>query len=611
MLRRLFLLSLFVFLVGNVSFGNSIYTKEQRAKFSKVQHKIVLNGDVYKSVNNGVAPDYKVWNSNSNVDAGGSDFWTGVSEVTLSTLRNYYELESNGTPVQIWQDPINPNNIHAAYTFSTEPSGWSDRTVQYFYSSDKGVTWNLIGNVPATGRAGFGTISGLSTGAALIATHTPVGATAVRTQIFVDAFPGLGSFANLDPGGTEDSKYIWPRVVGTQNTSLANKFVFINSTNSTAFDSSFVNAGTSITSSAFTGYKPLGGETAETYAIARGSDGRIGIAYLAPGTNDPSVFGDVFFKESTDNGSTFGAATKIYDANIDADSLGMLRGLSLVYQGTSPKVAFETIKQTTTGFFPGLPSMIRFWSPSLPGADPNKSIVIADSNNVPFAPAQGNVDVEGPICRPSIGVSADGLVLFVSMMVQSSATGGTDTTSFNDIYLTASGNNGASWKRPRMVNSTSPRLDWPYASISPSNDVSGGIYSCNIMVMKDVIPGSNVNAANTETNAQPVYWRVTMPLVKITEVSSIIPERFTLEQNYPNPFNPSTLIRFSLPQASNVTLKVFNVSGQEVATLVNNELVGSGVKEVSFNAANLSSGLYFYTITAGNFQETKKMMLIK
>ena len=58
-------------------------------------------------------------------------------------------------------------------------------------------------------------------------------------------------------------------------------------------------------------------------------------------------------------------------------------------------------------------------------------------------------------------------------------------------------------------------------------------------------------------------------------------------------------------------LKVYSLNGQEVATLINNQLVGTGVQEVSFNASNLSSGLYFYTITAGNYKETKKMMLIK
>lgn len=85
---------------------------------------------------------------------------------------------------------------------------------------------------------------------------------------------------------------------------------------------------------------------------------------------------------------------------------------------------------------------------------------------------------------------------------------------------------------------------------------------------------------------------------------------YALSQNYPNPFNPSTRIQFSLPKASNVTLKVFNMLGQEVATLVSGSL-SAGDHDVTFNAKNLASGLYFYRLTADQFTSVKKMMLLK
>jgi hypothetical protein len=94
-------------------------------------------------------------------------------------------------------------------------------------------------------------------------------------------------------------------------------------------------------------------------------------------------------------------------------------------------------------------------------------------------------------------------------------------------------------------------------------------------------------------------------VVEVTKVTA-----FELSQNYPNPFNPTTAITYSVPQNSFVTLKVYDVLGSEVAELVNGQ-VEAGVHKVNFNAFNLNSGIYFYTIKAGNFSETKKLMLMK
>jgi hypothetical protein len=88
------------------------------------------------------------------------------------------------------------------------------------------------------------------------------------------------------------------------------------------------------------------------------------------------------------------------------------------------------------------------------------------------------------------------------------------------------------------------------------------------------------------------------------------PESYTLYQNYPNPFNPATTIKYSIPTESFVNVKVYNLIGQEVAELVN-EQQQIGNYEINFDAANLPSGIYFYSIKAGNFAETKKMLLVK
>jgi hypothetical protein len=89
-----------------------------------------------------------------------------------------------------------------------------------------------------------------------------------------------------------------------------------------------------------------------------------------------------------------------------------------------------------------------------------------------------------------------------------------------------------------------------------------------------------------------------------------MPGTFQLMQNYPNPFNPATVIRYSLPASSKVLLKIYNTLGQEVATLFDGEQ-SAGQKEISFNASALSSGVYFYRITAGHDSDVKKMLLLR
>jgi hypothetical protein len=87
-------------------------------------------------------------------------------------------------------------------------------------------------------------------------------------------------------------------------------------------------------------------------------------------------------------------------------------------------------------------------------------------------------------------------------------------------------------------------------------------------------------------------------------------EGFLLAQNYPNPFNPETDITFTLPEASNVTLTVHNILGQVVEELVDSEMQ-AGYHRVSWNGQNAASGVYFYRITAGQFSDTKRMLLLK
>jgi hypothetical protein len=112
-------------------------------------------------------------------------------------------------------------------------------------------------------------------------------------------------------------------------------------------------------------------------------------------------------------------------------------------------------------------------------------------------------------------------------------------------------------------------------------------------------------------NGTNVYCsRLVCSTVGLEPISGSIPVLYSLEQNYPNPFNPVTTIKFNIPKSGVVKLSVYDMMGREVTTLVNQELL-AGRYSVDFNALSLASGVYFYKLQAGEFTDTKKMMLIK
>ena len=103
---------------------------------------------------------------------------------------------------------------------------------------------------------------------------------------------------------------------------------------------------------------------------------------------------------------------------------------------------------------------------------------------------------------------------------------------------------------------------------------------------------------------------ITGVTVGVVNISSLIPEGYAIQQNFPNPFNPETKIVYQIPVKENVIIKVSDVSGKEVETLVN-EIQNPGSYQVTFNGINYASGIYYYTIQSGSYLKTIKMMLIK
>jgi hypothetical protein len=116
------------------------------------------------------------------------------------------------------------------------------------------------------------------------------------------------------------------------------------------------------------------------------------------------------------------------------------------------------------------------------------------------------------------------------------------------------------------------------------------------------------------TNSKKVYQSETISIddlvVSVKNISDVITDDFILEQNYPNPFNPITNIRYAVSSKQFVTLKIYDLLGREITTLVNEEKQ-PGIYEIEFNATELSSGIYFYQLKAGSFSSIKKMVLMQ
>ncbi len=213
---------------------------------------------------------------------------------------------------------------------------------------------------------------------------------------------------------------------------------------------------------------------------------------------------------------------------------------------------------------------------------------------------------------PSVSVTPDGKFIFVTWTAPQTTSNKLDTAAgyyWRDMYYNFSTNGGTTWSGPTLLKGEKNRSEC-FGHASQHLQVVTGAnpkWVAHIVYLSDlettVGPFSSVY-----TNNPIIYRTVSGPLVGVEDGNVV--SSYELSQNYPNPFNPSTAIKFNIGQRNLVTLKVFDVLGREVSTLVN-EVKDAGNYEINFNASNLASGMYFYTINAGNFSATKKMMLIK
>ncbi|MGF1670470.1 MAG: T9SS type A sorting domain-containing protein [Balneolaceae bacterium] len=185
-------------------------------------------------------------------------------------------------------------------------------------------------------------------------------------------------------------------------------------------------------------------------------------------------------------------------------------------------------------------------------------------------------------------------------------------TEQNEILSLASDNDGASPMITLPFETVDNLLEQNGLTVGETIDL---LWNVRVTDGTDTLTVRESLQFNQGTFNDPVFNSITLERNEATSLGDEdgftgLPREFDLKQNYPNPFNPSTVIQYSVPQASNVRIDVFNVLGQRVATLVNREHQ-PGNFDITFDAANLSSGMYFYRLEAANTVLTQKMMLIK
>lgn len=322
---------------------------------------------------------------------------------------------------------------------------------------------------------------------------------------------------------------------------------------------------------------------------------------------------------SADNGATWSTPTAVLQNNfINGDSVSPYWHEDLEYKpGTNDAYAVFSTRDIFASYTAGVDitraNKIILYSPALNGGNP---VVVADRHNIPvlmdtnefkkIVKLQVNSE---KLSHPSIGFSTDGSVMYCTYSVAQTDTnniGAVVGFNYFDIWLQKSTDGGLTWSTPKNITNT-PLVDEMYPVVAPTGNGNNDAY---VTYMSNLIPGSQTFADLQTTVITPQILNHVIG-VGISNVSSTVPSSFSLQQNFPNPFNPSTTIRFDISKSTNITLKVYNSLGKEVATLANNERAEVGTNEIKFDASTLSTGVYFYTLTSGDFKETKKMMLIK
>lgn len=214
----------------------------------------------------------------------------------------------------------------------------------------------------------------------------------------------------------------------------------------------------------------------------------------------------------------------------------------------------------------------------------------------------GGLDQQGYM--PVAATDKDGEIIVATWVGK-----GVGTNNYNDIFMSYRKLTDNYWSTPVNLTESAEIHESSYHMAPVVKSLGNNQYQIFVVYQwpKD---GAYASDADTKVTSLMVGNYVFTAAPTGTEDSKVKVNNFELMQNYPNPFNPTTRIQFVLPQSMNVTLKVYDVMGKEIATLLDGK-ANAGLNTVEFNASNLGSGVYFYKLNAGSYSSTKKMVLTK
>ncbi|MBV6477945.1 MAG: hypothetical protein HGGPFJEG_00690 [Ignavibacteria bacterium] len=522
-------------------------------------------------------------------------------------LSGFYDYKTNGEANHYIQvDPSNPLLLHSVDVTadSTDPTGATSRRTKYSGSTDGGETWGTLATVPEI-RSGYPVLK-LKNGVAVVSNHAVTNGV-VNTNLYVDVVPHGGGFTAYT---ATDPFSIWPQIAV-----LSNGNVGILSRpqhpSGSDFDTVFYQTwnGTSLgpKSVAYITTPPYAGTVGSNcrFNIATNGAGRITQAFNGVLEIDTLENSKVWSRTSTDNGVTWGPLELVfapYTENGIEDTVAVAGGSDLTYKPNSNLWFYSCAVTVDALFGSGRIIVIR--------SDGQRSTVVTVPQVGGATSFAQTMSFVFTLDQPALGWSADGSILYCVYAVVKPDLGASGYNS-RDVYYQRSTDDGLTWGTPVQITNT-PLIDECYPSVSDWNKGGGSDqYELNITYMKDegVGPSSFGGSAPPSRNFQ-IHRKISQANIIGISNNEIDLNNFQLQQNYPNPFNPVTTIKYNLVKNSFVTLKVFDMLGKEIKTLVS-EYQSTGIKEINFDASGLTSGVYFYSISAGDFSDVKKMMLLK